>query len=107
MTNKVKNLKKILRIVQMYFVTEKEKDIIIKINYWTRILKDYVNKEKLLEKVESKLITFIKENKEEIKKMNIYLDKETQVEKEKSSIKDLYNFLHNNNSTNSLYLPDH
>ena len=49
----------------------------MKINYWTEILKNYVNKEKSLEKVKSKLVTFIKENKEEIRKMDTYSDKET------------------------------
>ena len=67
----------------MYFVTRKERNIIIKINYQTEILENYVNKRKSLEKVESKLVTFIKENKEEIKKMNTYL------KKERSSVKDL------------------
>ena len=79
----------------------------MKISYWTEILKYYVNKEKLLEKVENKLVIFIKENKEEIKKMDIYLDKETQIEEEENSVKDLQNFLHDNSSTSSLYPPDH
>ena len=73
----------------MYFVTEKEKDIMIKISYWTKILKNYVNKEKPSRKTESKLVTLIKENKEEIKKINTYSDKETQTEKKRGNIKDL------------------
>ena len=44
----------------------------MEISYWTEILEEYVNKEKLLEKIESKLVTLIKENKKEIKKMNTY-----------------------------------
>ena len=60
----------------MYFVTEKERNIIMEINYWTEILNNYVNKKKSSRKVGSKLITFIKENKEEIKKMDTYSDKE-------------------------------
>ena len=32
-TNKTENQEKILRIVQMYFVTEKEKNIIMEISY--------------------------------------------------------------------------
>ena len=73
----------------MYFVTEKERNIIIKINYWTEILENYVNKEKSLKKIKSKLVTFIKENKKEIKKMNTYSDKKTQTEEERDSVKDL------------------
>ena len=61
----------------MYFVIRKEKNIIIKISYQTKILKNYVNKEKSLEKIENKLVIFIKENKKEIRKMNIYSDKKT------------------------------
>ena len=91
----------------MYFVTGKEKNIIMKISYWTKILKDYVNKKKSLEKVENKLMTFIKKNKKKIKKINTYSDKETQTEKERGNVKDLRNFLHDNSFTNSLYPPDH
>ena len=32
-TNKVENQEKILRIVQMYFATEKERNIMMKISY--------------------------------------------------------------------------
>ena len=39
--------------------------------------------------------------------MNIYLDKKTQTEEEGNSIKDLQDFLHDNNFTNNLYSPDH
>ena len=53
------------------------------------MLKDYINKKKSLEKIKNKLVTFIKENKEEIKKRNTYSNKETQIKKEKSNIKDL------------------
>ena len=52
-------------------------------------------------------MTFIKEKKKKIKKMNTYLDKETQTKKEKSNVKDLRNFLHDNSSTNNLYLVNH
>ena len=58
-------------------MTRKERNIMIEINYWTEILKNYVNKEKSLRKVKSKLVIFIKKNKEEIKKMDTYLDKKT------------------------------
>ena len=75
--NKVENQEKILQIIQMYFVTRKEKSIIKKISYWTKILKDYVNKKKSLKKVKNRLIILIKENKERIKKINIYLNKKT------------------------------
>ena len=91
----------------MYFVTGKERNIIMKISYQTKILENYVNKEKSLEKTENKLVTFIKENRKKIRKMNTYSNKKTQTEKEKNSIKDLRNFLHDNSSTNSLYPPDH
>ena len=91
----------------MYFVTEKEKNIMMEISYWTEILKDYVNKEKSLEKVENKFVTLIKENKEEIKKIDIYSDKETQIEGEKDSVKDPQDLSHDNSSTSSLYPPDH
>ena len=87
----------------MYFVIDKEKNIILEINYWTKILEDYVNKEKSLEKTKNKLIIFIKENKKEIKKINTYSNKKTQTKKEENNVEDLQNFLHNNNSTNSLY----
>ena len=49
----------------------------MKISYWTKILKNYINKEKSLGKVKNKLVTFVKENKEEIKKIDTYSDKET------------------------------
>ena len=91
----------------MYFVTKKERNIIMKINYWTKILENYVNKEKLLRKVGNKLVTFIKENKKEIKKMDIYSDKETQIEGEGDSVKGPQDFLHDNSSASSLYPPDH
>ena len=91
----------------MYFTTEKEKNIIMEINYWTEILKNYVNKEKSSEKIKNKLVTFIKENKEEIKKMNTYLDKKIQIKEERNDVKDLQDFLYNNSSTNSLYPLDH
>ena len=58
----------------------------MKISYQTKILKDYVNKEKSLEKVGNKLVTLIKENKKEIRKMNTYLNKETQTKRERNSI---------------------
>ena len=61
----------------MYFTTKKERNIIMEINHQTEILKDYVDKEKPSEKIENKLVTFIKENKEEIKKMDTYSNKET------------------------------
>ena len=91
----------------MYFVTKKEKDIMMKISYWTKVLKDYVNKEKPSGKIESKLITLIEENKEDIRKMDTYSDKEIQTKKEESNVKSLQDFLHDNSSTNNLYLPDH
>ena len=75
-TNRIENQEKILQIVQMYFVTGKEKNIIIEISYWTKILENYVNKKKSSKKTRNRLITFIKENKEEIRKMNTYSDKE-------------------------------
>ena len=52
-------------------------------------------------------MTLIKENKEEIKKMDTYSDKETQIEKERDNIKDPRDFSHDNSSTNSLYSSDH
>ena len=79
----------------------------MKINYWTGILEDYINKEKPLKKTESKLVTFIKENKKKIKRMDTYSDKETQTEKERDSVKGPRDFLHDNSFTNSLYSPDH
>ena len=88
-TNKVGNQEKILRIVQMYFITGKEKNIMTEISYWTKILEDYVNKEKPLRKVGNELMTFIKENKKKIRKMDIYSDKETQTKKERDNVKDL------------------
>ena len=91
----------------MYFVTEKEKNIIMEISYWIEILENYVNKRKPSEKVESRLVTFVEENKKEIKKMDIYFDKETQTEKEGGNVKDLQDFLHDNSFTNSLYSLDH
>ena len=105
--NKVRNQEKTLQIIQMYFTTEKEKNIIMKINYQTEILKDYVNKEKPSGKVGNKLVILIKENKEEIKKMNIYSDKEIQIEEERDNVKDPSDFLHDNSFTSSLYPPDH
>ena len=39
--------------------------------------------------------------------MNTYFDKKTQTRKEENSVKDLRDFLHDNNSTNSLYSPNH
>ena len=106
-TNRVGNQGKTLQIIQMYFAIKKEKDIMTEISYWTKILENYVNKEKLLGKVGSKLVTLIEENKKEIKKMNTYSDKETQTEEEGSSVEDLQDFSHDNSSTNSLYPPDH
>ena len=106
-TNKTENHEKILQIVQMYFTTRKERNIIMEISYWTEILKNYVNKEKPLEKTENKLVTFIKENKEEIRKMDTYSNKKTQTEEERDNVKDLQNFLHDNSSVSSLYPPDH
>ena len=41
-----------------------------------KILKDYVNKKKSTEKVESKLVSLIKKKEEKIKKMNTYTDEE-------------------------------
>ena len=102
-TDKVENQEKTLRIVQIYFVTEKEKNIIMEISYWTKILENYVNKGKPSEKVGNKLVIFIKENKKDIKKMDTYSDKKTQTEKEKSNVKDLRDFSHDNSSTSSLY----
>ena len=91
----------------MYFVTGKERNIIMKISHWTKILENYVNKGKPLRKVENKLIIFIKENKKEIRKMNIYSDKETQIEEEESSVEGLQDFSHDNSSISSLYSSDH
>ena len=107
MTNKIENQEKTLQIIQMYFVTDKEKDIMIEISYQIRILEDYVNKEKSLRKTKNKLVTLIKENKKEIKKMNTYSDKETQTRKEEGNVEDLRNLLHDNSSVSSLYLSDH
>ena len=101
--NKTRNYKKTLQIIQMYFVTRKQKNIIMKISHWTEILKDYVNKERPSGKTGSKLVTFIKENKKEIRKMDIYLNREVQTEEERDSIKNS----HDNSSTNSLYPPNH
>ena len=102
-TNKVGNQEKILQIVQMYFTTEKQRNIIMEISYWTEILENYVNKEKSSGKTGNKLVTLIKENKKEIKKMDIYLNKEIQTKEERDSMKDP----HDNSSTSSLYSPDH
>ena len=74
-TSKAGNQGKTLQIVQMYFVTREQRNIIMEISYQTEILKNYVNKEKPSGKTENKLVTLIKENKKEIKKMDIYLDK--------------------------------
>ena len=60
----------------MCFTTEKERDIITKINYWTKLLEDYINKETLSEKIGNKLLTVIKEKKMKIKKMDTYTDKD-------------------------------
>ena len=75
-TSKVGNREKTLQIVQMYFTTGKQKNIMMKISHWTEILENYVDKEKPSGKTGSELVTFIEENKKEIKKMNTYLDKE-------------------------------
>ena len=87
----------------MYFTIEKQRNLIMEISYWTKILEKYVNKEKSLEKAESKLVTFVEENKKEIKKINIYWNKEVQIEGEGDSVEDS----HDNSSTSSLYPPDH
>ena len=91
----------------MYFVTKKERNIIIKISYQIEILEKYVNKKKSLRKTKNKLVIFIKENKKEIKKMNTYSDKKTQIKEERDNVKDLRDFLHDNNLMNSLYPSDH
>ena len=79
----------------------------MEISYQTEILKNYVSKRKSLEKTRNKLVIFIKENKEEIRKINTYLDKKTQTKEERNNVKDLQDFLHDNSSVNSLYLLDH
>ena len=56
----------------------------MKISHWTEILENYVNKEKSSKKIGNKLVTFIKENKNEIKKMNTYSDKKTQTKEERN-----------------------
>ena len=91
----------------MYFTTGQEKNIMMKISYWTEILNNYVNKEKPSRKTENNLVTLIENNKKEIRKMNTYSDKETQTEEERDSVKGPQDFSHDNNSTSSLYPPDH
>ena len=91
----------------MYFTTEKERNIMMKINYQTEILENYVNKEKSSKKIENKLMTLIEENKKEIRKMNTYSDKKTQTKGKRDSVKGPQDLLHDNNSTSSLYSPDH
>ena len=54
-------------------------------------MKDYVNKEKVTKKTESNLLKLIKNNRKEIKKINIYSDTETQTIQEKSSVKGPHN----------------
>ena len=101
--NKTGNQERTLQIVQIHFTTGKQRNIMMKINYQTEILENYINKEKSSGKIESKLVTFIEENKKEIKNMNTYLNKEIQIKKERDSVKNS----HDNSSTNSLYPPDH
>ena len=91
----------------MYFTIRKEREIMIEISYWIGILENYVSKKKPSGKIENKLVTFIKKNKEEIRKINTYSDKKTQIEKERDNVEDLRNFLYDNSSTNNLYPPDH
>ena len=61
--------------MQMYFATRKERNIMMEISYQTEILENYVNKKKSSRKADNKLVTFIKENKKEIKKMDTYSNK--------------------------------
>ena len=77
MKEKHENQKKILRIVQKYFVTGKEEEIMKEISQWIAVLEDYVKKERPSEKSESKLIETIIRNQKTIRNMDTYYDQET------------------------------
>ena len=100
-TKQTGSQEKTLRIVQMYFANEKENKIMKEISHYITMLEDYVNKKKTSKKTENKLISLIKENKKTIRRMDTYLNTETQTEGERNSVKDLQD----NSSESSLYPP--
>ena len=103
---KHENQEKTLRIVQRYFVTRKEKEIMKEISQWIVTLKNYVKKERPSRKNESKLVETITRNQEVIRNMDTYHDQETQTE-EGGSMENLSTSLQDNSSTNSLYPSRH
>ena len=66
------------------------------------MLKDYVKKERLLGKNESKLMEAIMKNQETIRNMDTYCNQEIQTEEE-SNVENQSLSLQDNSLTNSLY----
>ena len=104
---KLENQEGTLRIVQKYFVTKKEKEIMKEISYWIVMLEDYVQKERPSGKNGSKLVETVLTNQETIQNMDTYHDEGTQTEEGGGSVENPSSSPQDNSSTNSLYPPGH